>query len=385
ARVLGYSEEDDQIYLINPNGVLVGLDLGTGRSRKVDSSIAAATAGPTGTPFVVHTDGSVAMVEHRNPVAWPTAKLSQAPTGLVGAGRGMLLVEMRARGKRELLTLSANRPTVTQEIPEGRVIASSWGDAVLITTDSGLVTFATTKVQPPNFHALRTRPTAVALSPSSHRIYAAQDRRLTVYERFRWDDVARRDLPGTIAEIRPDPFGRYLLLRPAAGDSIWLFDVSTNRYVATIGGTWSEDLPTVAADGSIITRQRSDVVAIAGDSLTTQGRVRGAAGDRWLALAWDPRRPALQLAEQAEEATENAGDILYVQVSVSQNEAWAQDYAQDLKKAGMNASVLPPSSPDEGYRVVLGPYPAREAAEDAGRRLGRPFWVFSRGQAPSTP
>ena len=37
------------------------------------------------------------------------------------------------------------------------------------------------------------------------------------------------------------------------------------------------------------------------------------------------------------------------------------------------------------YRVVLGPYPTREAADDAGRKLGKPFWVFSRGQAPTTP
>jgi hypothetical protein len=31
---------------------------------------------------------------------------------------------------------------------------------------------------------------------------------------------------------------------------------------------------------------------------------------------------------------------------------------------------------DEGYRVVLGPYPSREAAESAGRELGRPVFVL---------
>ena len=175
------------------------------------------------------------------------------------------------------------------------------------------------------------------------------------------------------------------MLRPAAGDSIWIFDASSNRYVATIGGVWDEDLPTVASDGSIVTRRGNDVVTVAGDSLTTMGRTRGASGDRWLTLVWDPRRPALQLAEESAPVAEGSGDVLYVQVSVSQNENWAQDFAQDLKKAGMNASVMPPTTPDEGYRVVLGPYPTREAAEGAGRRLGRPFWVFSRGQAPTTP
>jgi hypothetical protein len=32
--------------------------------------------------------------------------------------------------------------------------------------------------------------------------------------------------------------------------------------------------------------------------------------------------------------------------------------------------------------VVLGPYPTREAAENAGRKLGLSFWVFSRGAPP---
>jgi hypothetical protein len=385
ARVLGYAEEDDQIYLLNVRGALVALDLGTGRSRTVDSGIGAALIGPTGAPYVVHNDGSVAMIEHRTPVPWPAAKLAQPPISLVGAGRGMLLAEVRSDGKRQLLTLFPNRPPLVQDLPEGRLLASSWGDGVLVAGDSGLVTMSATKVQPPTFRSDGNHPVAVALSPSSHRIYAAQDGQLVIYDRFSGGAVAKRELPGPVAEIRPDPFGRYLLLRPAAGDSIWLFDVATNRYVATLGGSWSDDLPTVAADGTILTHQGNNVAAIAGDSLTTMGRVRGAAGDRWLALAWDPRRPALQLADQAPATEENGNEVLYVQVSVSQNETWAQDLANDLKKAGMNASVMPPSTPDEGYRVVLGPYPTREAADDAGRRLGRPFWVFSRGQAPGNP
>jgi hypothetical protein len=385
ARVLGYAEEDDQIYLLNARGALVALDLSTGRSRTIDSGIAAAVIGPTGAPFVVHSDGSVAMIEHRMPVPWPSAKLAEPPVSLVGAGRGMLLAEVRSDSKRQLLTLFPNRPPLVQDLPEGRLTASSWGDGVLIATDSGLVALSATKLQPPTFRLAGTRPAAVALSPSSHRVYAAQDRQLAIYDRFSGREVARREMPGSVAEIRPDPFGRYLLLRPAAGDSIWLFDVATTRYVATLGGSWSADLPTVAADGTILTHQGDNLAAIAGDSLTTIGRVRGAAGDRWLALAWDPRRPALQLADQAQPAAESGNEVLYVQVSVSQNETWAQDLANDLKKAGMNASVMPPSTPDEGYRVVLGPYPTREAADDAGRRLGRPFWVFSRGQAPTNP
>jgi cell division protein FtsN len=28
------------------------------------------------------------------------------------------------------------------------------------------------------------------------------------------------------------------------------------------------------------------------------------------------------------------------------------------------------------YRVVAGPFPSKEAAEEAGRRSGIPYWVF---------
>lgn len=386
ARVLGYSEEDDQVYLLSPRNTLIGLDLGTGRSRTVDSGVVAATTGPTGTPFVVHADGSLATIEHRVPVAW-TAKLPAHPTDVVGAGRGTLLVVTMEPGvKRELLTLSANRPTVSQVIPDGPIATSLWGDVVVIGTDSGLVSVNPAKSERPGFLALEAKPTAVALSPSAHRAYATTGTKLVVLDRFRNNAIAKLDLPGAATAIRPDPSGRILLLRPASGDSTWLVDVATNRYIATIRGSWSADLPAVGPDGTILARQGADLVTLAADSLTPVGDSRGAGIDRWLAVVWDPRRPALQLADQADAAAEQpANEILYVQVSVSQNEAWAQEAAQNLKAAGLNASVLPPVNPDEGFRVVLGPYPTREAAEDAGRRLGRPFWVFSRPQTPATP
>ena len=77
-------------------------------------------------------------------------------------------------------------------------------------------------------------------------------------------------------------------------------------------------------------------------------------------------------------ATDSSGPEgpLYVQVSVSQNQAWSVENAEQLVRAGLPARVLAPASPDEGYRVVLGPYPTRAQAEVIGRKLGRPFWIY---------
>lgn len=62
--------------------------------------------------------------------------------------------------------------------------------------------------------------------------------------------------------------------------------------------------------------------------------------------------------------------------------AWAEDLAQELRAAGLDATVLQPDSIEERYRVVLGPYTSREEAEDNGRRLGRPFWILTRDTIP---
>ena len=147
------------------------------------------------------------------------------------------------------------------------------------------------------------------------------------------------------------------------------------KYVAA--GWRAVGMKPVAAGGG---EDNDDLVALAGDSLTPTGRVHGTPNDRWLAVSWDPRRPQIEMEQTA--VASDSGSVLYVQLSSSLNESWAQDYAQNLKRAGLSASVLQPSAPDEGYRVVLGPYPTREAAEDAGRKLGRSFWVFSRDPAP---
>ena len=92
-----------------------------------------------------------------------------------------------------------------------------------------------------------------------------------------------------------------------------------------------------------------------------------------------------QLAQDAEGRHRSAGDSmgaegpLYVQVSVSQNVVWSRAAAQQLVAAGLPATVLPPESPDDGYRVVLGPYPTRAQAEAIGRKLGRPYWIYQPG------
>ena len=106
----------------------------------------------------------------------------------------------------------------------------------------------------------------------------------------------------------------------------------------------------------------------------------GGAADLWAVTSWLPRGGSRYTAQAAPVTA--AGDSvgpegpLYVQVSVSQNQDWSQRLAQELGRAGLPAKVLAPATTDEGYRVVLGPYPTREVAEGIGRKLGRPYWIY---------
>jgi cell division septation protein DedD len=77
-----------------------------------------------------------------------------------------------------------------------------------------------------------------------------------------------------------------------------------------------------------------------------------------------------------------AAPSVYLQVSSSQNPAWANELAEKLRAAGLPASVLAPTRGDEAHRVVLGPYATREQAEETGRKIGMPSFIVSGQDAP---
>jgi hypothetical protein len=193
--------------------------------------------------------------------------------------------------------------------------------------------------------------------------------------------------------MRPDATGRWLLLRPESHDSVWVVDVTVNRIVARFAAAWGTDLPTVAGPSHLVLRNGLNVESwdLTGDTPVRQGQVSGGAADFWTPIAWVPPDRVLAAQAQVEEASGVQDSALvfatiptvpaetpqvYLQISSSQNPDWARELSRQLSAAGHPASVREPTMTDEGYRVVVGPYPSREAAESAGRELGRPFFVL---------
>ena len=383
---VGVDPEAAFLYVRTAKGELLSLDLESGRADTVATSVERATLGPDGTLYAVDTKGRVISVARRARLTWPQP-LGGAPRDLFGAA-DQRLVAIVAQDPPKLIVAAVDQPPATRPFPAGGDVgASRWGDLLAVASDSGVTLLSTMGRREPAFVALPDHPRAVVFSPSGHRLYVARRASpgLAVIDRYAQQEIDGVALPGPASTIRLDPFGRWLLARPTVGDTAWIVDLPIKSLRGALATSWHADLPAVTPDGSLLLRQGGDVLAYRPDSLRATGRVSGGGADLWITTSWTPRggyRGAAALLPQA--AADSAGPEgpLYVQVSVSQNQAWSAEMAQQLSRAGLAAKVLsPPPGSDEGYRVVLGPYPTRGQAEVIGRKLGRPFWIYQ----PTTP
>ncbi|MBW8773429.1 MAG: SPOR domain-containing protein, partial [Gemmatimonadetes bacterium] len=169
---------------------------------------------------------------------------------------------------------------------------------------------------------------------------------------------------------------------PARGDSVSVVAVITGELAGSWNTTWRADLPTIAGGRWLLVREGADVVAydLFVPKFAVTGKIRGGANDQWEVLDWAPRAEGptpTELADSATPAAPTTGAVrVYVQLSSSQNPAWADELANKLKGQGLPASVIRPKHQDEFYRVVLGPYASRESADSVGTRLGQPYFLY---------
>ena len=381
-RIIGTDDADGLLFFRSTKGDAVAYDLESGRFDTVATGVTMAALGPDGTLFTVDAKRRVVSYAHRSRTVWPQP-LVATPAAVFG-GADQRLIAVTSDKKPKLLAETADQPAVTRPFPGSTVIeAARYGDEVASATDSGLVLIEPLGRRAPGFIPLPDHPVDVAFSPAGHRLYVSKKSGLglAVVDRFSREELDGVALPGMGRSLRLDPLGRWLLVQADLGDSIWIVDLPTKTLTATVAGTWGSDLPVVSPDGTVLVRQGSDVVAVRPDSGLSTGKLSGAAGDLWITTGWIPSgssRSAV-LADApgpAAAAGDTAAGALYVQVSISQNKDWSDGMAQQLSRAGLQAKVLPPTSTDDGYRVVLGPYATREQAEDIGRKLGRPYWIY---------
>jgi hypothetical protein len=389
--VLGADLDERIIWAVDTEGNLIGVDLESRAARKQSAGVQEAVLGPDGSLYLADGEHRIVRILRRNPVPFHDP-LPAPPRALFGAGNDQL-VAVTAGTPIRLVTENAEQALHTAVLPPGDVAATFWGDLVAVAADTAVVLFETTgnrKIAsfPSRHHARR-----VAFSPSGHRLYVAgDDAAILVYDRFSLSQIARIPLPAPPRDLRVVASGRWMLARPPAADSVWVLDLATNKLAASVPGAWGPNLPLMAGAATLIVRRDDDVVSY--DLRQAPPRLvasmPGTASDLWLAAAWVPRERVSAAAAAAESATVAQDSALvpdstrsprdsvgiYLQVSTSQNRDWASELAKQLKTAGFPAKLLDPKSPDDGYRVVVGPYATREIAEENGRKLGRAYFIL---------
>ncbi len=373
---------------------------------------------PAGREFTPATDGMVYGVDTsrhvfriapRGTTSYRSAVIAE-PRQLFRAPGGKVAIYGPEAGLLQILSDQGEFRRLT--VPTGSASASWFGDLVAISTDSGIALVEQTPdTIRQRFIKVRGRPVTAAFSPSGHRIYVAlQDGGIAVINRFSRSVSSTIDLGASRAtHLRVDQSGRWLLAAPVKADTTWLIDLTQQRITGAFATPWREDLPTVVFGRSLLTRHGKDVVSWdLTDTPVMRLRLAGAAADHFIPVDWLPSQRRQQVAGVTRDSapptpeTPPAADVApppppataagqgtaagtagvgsetwYVQVSSSQNAEFAQTLSRQLVDAGYPSRVVPPANPEQGYRVVLGPYPSHEAADAVGRQLGRAYFVTS--------
>jgi YVTN family beta-propeller protein len=437
--VLGFDPEGGALAIIDAKGQPARVDLRLGEYSSATKTKLTSLTAPIGTDiFGVDAKGSVVRLTRGGDwtftPAYPArAVFPQADGGLViGAQHGndavLWLMHPPDTKVRDTVVLPITMRGVHAQV----------GDRVYFATDTALVGVRGRDLsEVPSIH-IHGRIEALSPTPSGDRIYVATagDSSLSVIDRYTDKVTSTIQLPGVIADLRMDGLGRYVLVQPARGDSAWVIAVATNHVVGSVRTKWTDDLPATAPDGAIALNSGRDVIFVDGETLQAVRTVAGGASDFWYFTFWNGFRaraagvdqpvsfatadsappdtttaaidtaatsvdsavqrkapPAAQVAQapvapaaphpQAAVVTPpppptaSASEPFTVSFAALLNESKAHLLADSIEVAGVHARVVPSQRAGTTiYRVVLGPYANRAAAEQIGRDSKRSYWIF---------
>lgn len=399
--VLGFDEYSGLVFARDAAGHAISIDLRLGSVDRLGTSALRGEVRSEGTAvFGQDSTGRVARV---TPVATWTWAPPEPARHLIPLPDGALLVASEIPGGTVIRRLIPPETTVTDStnLPTARsVLRTAVGDRLWVLTDAEVVALRTRDLSPALTIPLGDPVSAMEATPSGDRLFLASDRdALRVIDRFAEREVGRVALPGPATALRMDPDGVFLLVRTEAPAGIQVVAIGTMRVVATFAGAWRDDLPVVTPAGQVVVAR--DGAIVIHDIVTGREvrRIPGGAVDRWHLLRWNGFRPrAASLDRPVEfDSLEQPveGEVAVEPVETPRpaappaNETWtlafatlidldrARQIAREITVEGRAARVvIGDRDGDPIYRVLLGPYPSREAAERAGMLAGRAYWVF---------
>ena len=413
ARVLAFDEESGLLSFVDSKGApgrvdfrLDNISTAT-RTRLSDVSSVDGT-----TIYGLTKDGSLLRITPSGDWTFKPPRPARAEIALADGS----LVLVGAKEKSALLWRL--RPTDTKILDSAEVpgaARASWaqaGDRLYFAVEDNLVGVRTRDLQPLNVIELDGHPRALVATPSADRLFALSDsaRQVDVIDRYREKVSEHIDLPGVAQSLRIDQLGRYLLVRPSTGDSVWVIAIATDQLVGTVRSAWREDLPFVAPDGAIAIADGPDVIFVDGQTLKPKQRVPQGASDYWYCFAWTGFRPRASSLDQpvrfpgadsADSAARAAATAESTAAAVPTpphdstppaplaakgwmvsffallDEQKARDLAPTIKVHNETARVLAYTREGQTiYRVVLGPYPTKDEADRVGRDSRQNYWVY---------
>ena len=293
------------------------------------------------------------------------------------------------------------------------VIPTAVGDRLYLAFGNRLFGLRTRDLKPSLSIAFNDAIRAVEPTPSGDRLFVAIKDSPTLYVVDRYEGAVRDRvaLPDAPTALRMDPDGQYLLTRSAGADSARVIAIGTQRVISTVPTAWRADLPLIAPDGGIALSLDDAMVVVDAETRRERARVPGGAADVWAMVRWNGFRPRSATLDEPvkfvdEYADSTLADTLAADTFVAavpapalvppsgaraevKSRGWMLSFAAVLSEsraraiaAAMRVEGSAPrvmSSEREGttvYRVVAGPFPTKDVAEEAGRRSGLPYWVY---------
>lgn len=337
------------------------------------------------------------------------------PRAVIPQPDGSLIVTAREGARTTVWRMRAPDPRLLDSayLPvTGKAVGSQLGDRVYFMTDTALVSLDPDDLSVARSVRFRQPVIGVAPTPSGDRVYVATrgTEAVSVIDRYTERVSVTIDLPGESADLRMDDLGRYLLVRPASGDSAWVIALGTNRLVGSVRTEWSSDLPAIAPDGAIATVRGADVEFIEPETLQSVRTVKGGARDFWYFTFWNgfraraagldrpvqfnlpdttptdsatavppadlpPSQPPPTMVDSAPPAAAAGAFTVSFAALLSRDAAVAAARGISLRSSSVRV-VATETAGTPVYRVVAGPFAIRAEAERVGRESGRPFWIY---------
>ncbi len=293
-RVLAFDAVAGQLAAVDARGLPTHIDLRLGTARVIGRVALGAVTAAGGAFFGLLPDGAVTRLTDAGD-SW-RVRLAEVPQALyaqrdgsvlaaaahAGSGRVWLLRPPGASAAESTTVPGATAPIVTGAA-DGVYFAA--GDELLGVHSRGLRAGL-----PVTLGASVRRAVA---TPSGDRLYVLTSRGSEVQVVDRYGDrvAATIALPAAARDLRMDPLGRYVVVRPARGDSAWVVAIGTDRVVGATRADWRDDLPLVFPDGAVAAAVGPDVVIVDGETLRPRRTVAGGAADLWHVVLWNGFRP----------------------------------------------------------------------------------------------